>query len=212
VLLDEWHGFHPYTTWSTTVPANALEIVRESGFSGEIETVGVQRAYATRHGAGPFVTEDKDGELNGISPHEHNMQDAWQGEFRFGCLDGVMLRYATECVRAYGKLDSIALTHLDAFDRHTNLLVCDEYNVPAGVSANLADVEAGDRNIVRRLIPNFARDLEHQEGLTDLLGRSTALFGGTFSTADGIADYIKAITCAPVRYRSFGPTAKDKNA
>jgi len=23
VLLDEWHGFHPYTTWSTTTFANA---------------------------------------------------------------------------------------------------------------------------------------------------------------------------------------------
>src|SRR5690242_19781782 len=22
VLLDEWHGFHPYTTWSTTTFAN----------------------------------------------------------------------------------------------------------------------------------------------------------------------------------------------
>lgn len=27
VLLDEWHGFHPYTTWSTTTFANALALL-----------------------------------------------------------------------------------------------------------------------------------------------------------------------------------------
>lgn len=31
VLLDEWHGFHPYTTWSTTTFANAETLLAESG-------------------------------------------------------------------------------------------------------------------------------------------------------------------------------------
>ena len=30
VLLDEWHGFHPYTTWSTTTFANAMALLRET--------------------------------------------------------------------------------------------------------------------------------------------------------------------------------------
>ena len=29
VLLDEWHGFHPYTTWSTTTFANAEKLLAE---------------------------------------------------------------------------------------------------------------------------------------------------------------------------------------
>ena len=27
VLLDEWRGFHPYTTWSTTTFDNAAELI-----------------------------------------------------------------------------------------------------------------------------------------------------------------------------------------
>ena len=31
VLLDEWRGFHPYTTWSTTTFENAETLLGESG-------------------------------------------------------------------------------------------------------------------------------------------------------------------------------------
>ena len=31
VLLDEWRGFHPYTTWSTTTFANAETLLAEAG-------------------------------------------------------------------------------------------------------------------------------------------------------------------------------------
>jgi hypothetical protein len=31
ILLDEWHGFHPYTTWSTTTFANAEALLAEAG-------------------------------------------------------------------------------------------------------------------------------------------------------------------------------------
>ena len=55
VLLDEWHGFHPYTTWSTTTFANAEALLgRRAGAC----RLGVLRTYTTRHGAGPLVTED----------------------------------------------------------------------------------------------------------------------------------------------------------
>lgn len=31
VLLDEWRGFHPHTTWSTVEPSNARAMIRELG-------------------------------------------------------------------------------------------------------------------------------------------------------------------------------------
>ena len=34
VLLDEWRGFHPYTTWSTTTFENAEMLLREAGPAG----------------------------------------------------------------------------------------------------------------------------------------------------------------------------------
>ena len=58
VLLDEWHGFHPYTTWSTTTFANAETLLAEAGMAGAAQRLGVLRTTTTRHGPGPLVTED----------------------------------------------------------------------------------------------------------------------------------------------------------
>ena len=55
VLLDEWRGFHPHTTWSTVTLHHALAMVEESD-AEEVCTLGVTRAYMTRHGAGPLPT------------------------------------------------------------------------------------------------------------------------------------------------------------
>jgi len=66
VLLDEWRGFHPYTTWSTTTFANAGELLAEAG--QQAFRLGVIRTFMTRHGPGPFVTEDRALDL----PEPHN--------------------------------------------------------------------------------------------------------------------------------------------
>jgi adenylosuccinate synthase len=104
VLLDEWRGFHPYTTWSTCTFDNALELVRD--WQGEAVRLGVVRSYATRHGAGPFPTEDS----SLTFPEPHNSWGPWQEGFRLGWLDLVLLRYA---IQACGGLDGLAVTHLE---------------------------------------------------------------------------------------------------
>ncbi|MET8007261.1 adenylosuccinate synthetase [Nonomuraea glycinis] len=103
VLLDERHGFHPYTTWSTTTFGNALDLLAGVGAA----RLGVLRTYTTRHGPGPLVTEDPALEL----PERHNGTGPWQGAFRVGHFDAVAHRYALE---AAGGCDGLALTHLDA--------------------------------------------------------------------------------------------------
>lgn len=108
VLLDEWYGFHPFTTWSTVTAENALAYLAEHGDgSHETEIIGVTRPYLTRHGAGPMPTEGKFGRA---LRSEHNDLDEWQGEFRTGAFDFTLHRYAVE---ALGRVDSIAMTHLD---------------------------------------------------------------------------------------------------
>ncbi|ROO83749.1 adenylosuccinate synthase [Actinocorallia herbida] len=107
VLLDELHGFHPYTTWSTTTFANALELLD----GADAFRLGVVRKYATRHGHGPFVTEDPDLAF----PEPHNTAHVWQGAFRRGHFDAIALRYA---LRASGGADALAVTHADAPDVH----------------------------------------------------------------------------------------------
>nr|MDQ2887140.1 adenylosuccinate synthetase [Chloroflexota bacterium] len=70
VLLDENYGFAPYTTWSTTTFANAETLLRECSYAGEVIKLGIVRAYATRHGAGPFPTENS--ALTVALPDQHN--------------------------------------------------------------------------------------------------------------------------------------------
>ncbi len=108
VLLDEWRGFHPYTTWSTVTLQHALAMVEESE-ADEFCTLGVTRAYMTRHGAGPLPTWDP--ELDARLSDLGNPTNAWQGTIRRGWLDLVLLRYAAEAVG--GPLDGLAVNCLD---------------------------------------------------------------------------------------------------
>lgn len=108
VLLDETHGFHPHTTWSDCTTKAACALLRRHGFHERVERVGVLRAYLTRHGEGPFPSERP--ELRADLPERHNASDGWQGAFRVGHQDMVLLRYA---LRVSGGVDVLALTHAD---------------------------------------------------------------------------------------------------
>ncbi len=102
ILLDETHGFAPYNTWTDTTFNNAEEIL-----DGLPSTrIGVCRTMATRHGAGPLPTESSTAWYAG----DHNADDDWQGSFRFGHMDPVLLKYAAE---VSGRVDEVFLTHCD---------------------------------------------------------------------------------------------------
>ncbi len=122
VLLDEWYGFHPHTTWSTTTLANADRLLKEANYNGVVTRIGITRAYATRHGSGPFVTEDST--LTEALPDACNSFDAWQHGFRVGWLDLIMLRYALDVV---GQLDYLAVTCLDRLSDELALYYCNRY-------------------------------------------------------------------------------------
>ncbi|MEU4218621.1 adenylosuccinate synthetase [Actinoplanes sp. NPDC026623] len=144
VLLDEWRGWHPYTTWSTTTFDNVAALC--TGFF----RLGVVRTYTTRHGAGPFVTAAP---LD--LPEAYNGTGEWQGAFRVGHFDAVAHRYAVEVA---GGVDGLAVTHLDAPAREPGLRVCTSYELD-GVRWD-------------RIVPGPPRDLGRQAALTALLDRS----------------------------------------
>lgn len=108
VLLDEKFGLDPYNTWSNTTKHNAMELLE--GITKDIHNVGVLRTYQTRHGAGPLPTETSDLDyLNEVD----NPTNQWQGHFRFGYLDLVLLEYAIKCNNG---IDSYALTCIDQLE------------------------------------------------------------------------------------------------
>ena len=116
LLLDEWFGTHPHTTWSTTTPDAALRLLDEAGVIGEIKVLGLLRSYLTRHGVGPFPTEDP--ALVEQTPEPHNEHGPWQGAFRRGWPDAVLLRYALDvCSRLGAPVQGLALTHVDTWGR-----------------------------------------------------------------------------------------------
>ncbi len=121
VLLDETAGFHPHTTWSTTTFANSDRLRDELQSPLNRLRIGVLRCYFTRHGPGPFVTEDDS--IRARLPELHNDASGWQGMFRVGHFDCVAARYAME---ACGGVDALAVTHLDRWAAISNQ-VCDAY-------------------------------------------------------------------------------------
>ena len=185
VLLDEWHGFHPYTTWSTTTFSNAETLLAEAGQSAA--RLAVIRCYLTRHGPGPLVTEDPTLELR----DRFNRRNEWQGDFRAGHFDAVALRYALE---AAGGADGIALTHLDVA-RHAPLLYCDRYQA--------------DGEFIDRLPVGQDRDLTRQERLTELLLRARPVYR---APAAPWPELVAEALASPVTVLSYGPTAADKVA
>ncbi len=107
ILLDELYGYHPYTTWSTVTPRNALEF---PGFDRSRSLiVGVMRTYMTRHGNGPM------GDLgvlhSGLRTNSdpNNQYNQWQGHMRELRWGQDELDYALNVSGA----DVIALNHID---------------------------------------------------------------------------------------------------
>ena len=207
VLLDEWFGFHPHTTWSTTTFANADALLDESGHDGRRTRIGVLRTYFTRHGAGPMVTEDAD--LRAALPEPHNADAGWQGRFRVGPFDAVAARYA---LAVSGGADALALTHLDRVPRLPPH-VCTAYRLggdrPAGAE-DLFDVAGDD---VRGIRVRRPADLGHQERLTGALRQCRPVY--TPLPGRDAAEFVRWVERelgTPVGVTSFGVAADDKRS
>ncbi len=193
VLLDEWRGFHPYTTWSTTTFENAETLLNEVGYNERIERLGVLRAYFTRHGAGPFVTEDQS--LSTAIPDLHNGTGEWQGVFRIGWFDMVAAHYA---LAAAGPIDSLAITNLDQIEKVGERRICNAYLLPDG-------------SRVERLSLNTSKtDLVRQEELTQLLENALPEYQEASLDSETYLDQLEDGLKLPVTYVSRGPSANEK--
>ncbi len=201
VLLDEWRGFHPYTTWSTCTFDNALSLLSERAYGGKITKLGVLRSYATRHGAGPFPTESQ--ELGSALREQHNGLDAWQGAFRRGWPDELLLRYAID---ACGGVDGLALTHVDALSVRSPWRLCRGYRARKGASLDvgLFVCEGGEARSIR--LGPF-RDLGYQEALGRALFEVEPLFEDV--TAGELVGLLEERLRARVMIQGRGPSALD---
>lgn len=206
VLLDETYGFHPYTTWSTTSAHNALTLLEEVNYEGEVRRIGLVRAYATRHGAGPFVTEDAS--LTSTIPDTHNDLNDWQQAFRVGYFDVVATRYALKISPA----DSLAINHLDRLAAIPEWKICIGYHVKEG-SECFFQMQNG---VATQIRINPKTDLVYQELLGKALAASTPeyiTFRRTGSFETDVRGYVQLLSeqlGVSFSIFSFGPTAHDR--
>lgn len=177
-LLDQTWGFHPHTTWSDCTAAGALR------WCDEALVLGVLRAYSTRHGAGPFPAHDPD--FDAALSEPHNGDAGWQGAFRRGPLDEVLLRYAL----AISPVDALAITHVDrALPHHKHIVAYD----------------VGGEHITQ-LDPGDAVNLDHREALGRQVAAAQALLAPVDRRPAALAERLGR----PLALTSAGPTAADK--
>lgn len=214
VLLDEAFGFHPYTTWSDATPRGAMKLLSEIGFHEPVTKLGIIRAYTTRHGYGPFVTEDP--ALAAPLREYHNDAWQWQGQFRYGHLDLLAHRYAIE---VSGGLDALVVTGLDRLKEQTQWRYAAAYQLMGQAPPDVTDyLQFNGSGLVTAIKPFSYGDRPHQARLTEMMELCTPVYSTIHCPTSAQAQEAEAVllqACEDVlglrvSITSHGPTAVDK--
>ena len=123
-LLDLDHGTYPYVTSSHPTIGGA-----QTGLGllpGQIDSIiGVFKAYSTRVGSGPFVTELDDETGEAIRERAQEFGTTTGRPRRVGWFDSVAARYSAR-VNGY---TSLLLTKLDVLDIFDQVKICVAYEL-----------------------------------------------------------------------------------
>ena len=204
MLLDQNYGWHPYTTWTDITFKNAETLL--DGLGCNVFRLGITRTHMTRHGAGPFVTEDE-----GLSFPDHNSTNPWQNNFRHGSMDFVALRYSIRMLGPVGDdptakgVDGIALTRMDDLPAD-KWRVCTKYCLrPSGmrvpVSETITDVKLPASGNWKNSEKITLALMQKDRGITPIYE--------DLDPKDAVEGVSRALG-VPVAMTSHGPTSKDK--
>ena len=121
-LLDIDHGTYPYVTSSSTT-AGGVSTGLGIGPKFIDKIIGISKAYATRVGEGPFLTElfDENGEM--IAKKGNEFGATTGRPRRCGWLDLVALKKAIFT----NSVTDLCITKLDVLDEMQEISVCIEY-------------------------------------------------------------------------------------
>ena len=141
-LLDIDFGSYPFVTSSTTTAAGACTGLGVApGRIGEV--FGIFKAYCTRVGGGPFVTEltDETGEFLRAEGHEYGATTGRPR--RCGWLDIPALKYATTINGA----TQLFMMKADVLNKLDTLQVCTHYRMADGSVIDYIPFEICDQTI-----------------------------------------------------------------
>ncbi|HPP62902.1 MAG TPA: adenylosuccinate synthase [Anaerolineales bacterium] len=196
-LLDLDHGTYPFVTSSATVaPAALTGLGLGIAAAREARVLGVTKAFQTRVGSGPFVTE-LEGEMadrlrgTGANPWDEFGTTTGRPR-RVGWLDGVLLRYA---VRVNGLTDLI-ITKLDILSGLSKIQLCTGYIVN---NALIHDLPGGADGLsacapVYEEFPGWRADITRVRRWKDLP-----------KNAQKYLERISALAETPIKSVSLGP-------
>ena len=122
VMLDIDYGTYPFVTSSNPIGGGAST---GSGYGPTMieEVVGVTKAYVTRVGEGPFVSELTDETGKKIQEIGHEFGVTTGRPRRCGWFDSVIMKYAV----LVGGITKVALTKIDVFDSFDEIKICTAY-------------------------------------------------------------------------------------
>ncbi|ORY67658.1 Adenylosuccinate synthetase [Pseudomassariella vexata] len=125
LMLDIDHGTYPYVTSSNCSLGGIFTGLAINPFKID-EIVGVVKAYTTRVGGGPFVTEDLGEAGTKLQEVGREWGTSTGRRRRCGWLDLVVVKYST-AINAY---TSLMLTKLDVLDSFPTIKVAVGYKDP----------------------------------------------------------------------------------
>ncbi len=123
-FLDLDHGTYPYVTSSNPIAGG---VCTGAGVSPKAvgTAIGVVKAYSTRVGEGPFITELNDEIGEHIRERGHEYGTTTGRPRRCGWLDAAVVKYAAHL----NGLDYLAITRLDILDQLPVIKMCVGYRL-----------------------------------------------------------------------------------
>ena len=202
-LLDIDHGTFPYVTSSN---CSTLGIPAGSGVPGrEIGKVyGIMKAYSTRVGGGPFVTELLNETGERIRKRGREYGTTTGRPRRCGWLDLVAVKYSVMVCGA----DAIACTLLDVLSGFDELKICVGYRRPDGT---VTDRFVPDAERMHGFTPVYETFAGWQRELTDCtdrddLPREAQAYLGFVEDFVGIP--VELVSVGPERNQTFESTQR----
>lgn len=191
MLLDVDHGTYPFVTSSSTGPHGiwpgaGVPVLHVKTF------VGTTKAYATRVGSGPFVTELDNEVGDHIRQRGKEFGTTTGRPRRCGWFDAVSCRYTAQLSGA----TDIAVMHLDTLSGFDQVGVCVAYRVDGKtLTRPPSDVHRLERaEPIIELVPGWHEDLGDLRRFEDLPPNAKAYI-----------ERIEALLGVPVSLIGIGP-------
>jgi adenylosuccinate synthase len=198
-LLDIDHGAYPYVTSSSPTSGGALTGLG-IGPRHIDRVIGVAKAFSTRVGGGPFVTEllDETGDrLRGTGANPWDEYGTTTGRpRRCGWLDTVVLRYAG---RING-LTELMLTKLDILSGLPEVKIADSYH---GESRSVRELPP-EVDALQDCSPDYITVAGWNDDIMDI-----RMLKDLPVNARGYIEKVKTLTGLPVQLVTVGP-ARDQ--